>query len=70
MFGPAGVREDYRGRAIGKALLLTTLHAMAAQRYAYAVIGWAGPVEFYMKTVGAILIEGSEPSIFRGLLQG
>jgi hypothetical protein len=70
MIGPEGVREDCRGRGIGTALLLTTLHAMAAQRYAYAVIGWAGPVEFYTKTVGATLIEDSEPGIFRGPLQG
>ncbi len=38
--------------------------------YAYAVIGWAGPTEFYEKTVGATIIEGSEPGIFRGPLKG
>jgi GNAT superfamily N-acetyltransferase len=68
MFGPTGVQEDYRGRGIGKALLLACLHAMAAQRYAYAVIGWAGPTEFYSKAVGATIIEGSEPGIYRGPL--
>jgi len=68
MFGPTGVRDDYRGRGIGKALLLACLHAMAYQRYAYAVIGWVGPTEFYTKTVGATLIEGSEPGIYRGPL--
>ena len=70
MFGPTGVQEDYRGRNIGKALLLASLHAMAARRYAYAVIGWAGPTEFYAKTVGATIIEGSEPGIYRGPLIG
>ena len=68
MFGPTGVRPDYRGRGIGTALLLACLHAMKAQRYAYAVIGWAGPTTFYAKTVGATLIEGSEPGIYRGKL--
>jgi len=68
MFGPTGVQEDYRGRDIGTALLLACLHAMAARRYAYAVIGWAGPTEFYAKTVGATIIEGSEPGIYRGPL--
>jgi ribosomal protein S18 acetylase RimI-like enzyme len=68
LFGPTGVREDYRGRGIGTALLLACLHAMKAQRYAYAVIAWAGPTTFYAKTVGATLIEGSEPGVFRGRL--
>ncbi len=70
MFGPEGVRADRRGQGIGKALLLTCLHAMKAERYAYAVIGWAGPTEFYAKAVGATLIEGSEPGIYRGPLIG
>lgn len=68
MFGPEGVHEDYRGQGIGEALLLACLHAMAAERYAYAVVGWAGPVEFYAKTVGATIIPDSEPGIFRGRL--
>jgi GNAT superfamily N-acetyltransferase len=70
MFGPEGVHEAYRGRGIGKALLLACLHAMKDERYAYAVIGWAGPVEFYAKTVGATVIEGSEPGVYRGALVG
>jgi len=68
LFGPEGVHLDYRGRGIGKALLLVCMHAMAADGYAYAVISWAGPTEFYEKTVGATIIEGSEPGIFRGPL--
>lgn len=70
MFGPMGVRDDHRGRGIGTALLLTCLHAMKAERYAYAIIGWVGPTEFYANTVGATIIEGSEPGIFRGPLIG
>jgi hypothetical protein len=68
MFGPTGVREDYRHRGVGTGLLLACLHAMAAERYAYAIIGWAGAPDFYARTVGATLIEGSEPGIFRGPL--
>jgi len=68
MFGPVGVREDMRGAGIGTALLLGCLHSMAAEQYAYAVIGWAGPPDFYIKAVGATTIAGSEPGIYRGRL--
>jgi hypothetical protein len=43
---------------------------MKAEGYAYAVIGWAGPQEFYARLVGATVIEGSEPGIYRGPLTG
>jgi len=69
MFGPIGVREDRQDCGIGTALLLTCFHRMAAEGYAYAVIGWAGPVEWYARTVGATVIEGSEPGVFRGSLK-
>lgn len=52
MFGPMGVQPSHERRGIGRALLLTALHAMWAENYAYAVIGWAGPVEWYERTVG------------------
>jgi hypothetical protein len=68
MFGPEGVHTEYRERGIGKALLLACMHAMAIDGYAYAVISWAGPIEFYKNAVGATPIENSEPGIFRGPL--
>jgi ribosomal protein S18 acetylase RimI-like enzyme len=68
LFGPTGVSENYRGRGLGKALLLATLHAMREERYAYAVIYWTGPQEFYARAVGATVIEGSEPGMFDGFL--
>jgi hypothetical protein len=43
------------------------LRSMASLRelgYAYAIIGGAGPVEFYVKTLGAIPIPGSSPGIY------
>ena len=48
MFGPMGVAPEFEGKGIGKALLLTALHAMWAENYAYAVIGWAGPVDWFI----------------------
>jgi ribosomal protein S18 acetylase RimI-like enzyme len=70
MFGPVGVLPEYRGRRIGKVLLLACLHAMADDGYGYAVIPWVSSVEFYEKAVGATVIEDSEPGVFRGPLQG
>lgn len=68
-FGPTGVVEAARGRGIGKALLLTCLHAMRWHGYAYAVIGSAGPVEFYERTVGAMVIPDSSPGIYRNYVR-
>jgi GNAT superfamily N-acetyltransferase len=67
-FGPTGVNEDLQGRGIGKALLLACLWGLRELGYVYAIIGRAGPVEFYQKTVGATLIPDSDPGIYRNLL--
>lgn len=67
-FGPTGVAEQSRGKGIGRALLLSCLHAMRANGYAYAIIGGVGPADYYAKAVGATSIEGSSPGIYdRGL---
>lgn len=67
-FGPEGVAPAERGRGIGRALLLAALHAQRAQGYAYAIIGGAGPAEFYARTAGAVAIAGSTPGIYGGML--
>ena len=69
-FGPTGVATDARGRGIGAALLLSCLHAMAGLGYGYAIIGGVGPAAFYEKAVGAVMIEGSKPGIYRDFLGG
>lgn len=68
-FGPTGVDKTYRGKGIGKALLLVSLHDMRAQGYGYAIIGAAGPTEFYEKSVGAVAIPDSWPGVYDGLLR-
>ena len=68
-FGPTGVTPEARGKGIGKALLLASLYALRELGYVYGIIGAAGPVEFYQKTVGAIVIPGSEPGIYTDLLK-
>lgn len=67
-FGPTGVAENQRGLGIGKSLLLACMNAMYADGYGYAIIGGAGPEEYYAKTVGAIRIEDSIPGIYKGIL--
>ena len=67
-FGPTGVAEAERGRGIGKALLMACLDAMYGAGYGYAIIGAAGPTEFYTKCVGATSIEGSWPGIYKGMI--
>ena len=37
--------------------------------YGYAIVGWAGPADFFTKTVSATVIEGSEPGIYKNMLK-
>jgi len=67
-FGPTGVDPNARKSGIGKALLFACLEDMRQQGFGYAIIGGVGPAEFYVKAVGAVAIEGSEPGVYRGLL--
>jgi len=67
-FGPTGVTGIKRGIGIGKALFLACMHAMAANGYAYAIIGGVGPADFYAKTAGAVIIKDSSPGIYRDQL--
>jgi predicted N-acetyltransferase YhbS len=69
MFGPTGVAPTERKRGIGKVLLWQCLSTMAAKGYAYAIIAGVGPADFYSRTVGATLIEGSDPGIYRNFLR-
>jgi GNAT superfamily N-acetyltransferase len=68
-YGPGGVDEMYRGRGIGKALLLACLLDMKSKGYGYAIIGNAGPTGFYGKMVGAVDIPDSTPGIYKGMLR-
>ncbi len=68
LFGPTGVSDTARGRGIGASLLLASLHAMHEQGYAYAVIGAAGPIRFYQRVVGGLVIPDSWPGLYEGML--
>ena len=51
-FGPELVHPQQRAAGHRPALLLAALHAMRAEGYAYAIIGWASSVDFYRRAVG------------------
>lgn len=61
-FGPTGVSERYRGKGIGKALLLKCLVSMRNEGYGYAIIGGVEPNNwaFYEKACGANTIQNSK----------
>ena len=68
-FGPIGVLESERKTGVGSALLIRTLKQMYFDGYGYAIIGWAGSVEFFKKTVGAIEVPDSDESIYKNMLK-
>jgi len=45
--GPSGVLENQQEGGISTALMMSCLHAMAAEDCVHAVIGWAGMTEGY-----------------------
>jgi hypothetical protein len=49
--------------------LLASLWGLREMGYVYGIIGNAGPVHFYQKTVGAIVIPDSEPGIYANALK-
>lgn len=69
-FGPIGVLETYRGKNIGKELLLHALYAMREEGYAYGIIGWSSEknAPFYEKAANATEIENSFPGIYRNAI--
>lgn len=69
-FGPTGVIPTMQGRGVGNALLLASLWGLREMGYAYGIIGRAGPIEFYERTVGAVVIADSDPGIYTDLLPG
>jgi predicted N-acetyltransferase YhbS len=68
-FGPTGVIHKLQSRGIGKALLLACLWGLREMGYVYAIIGRAGPIEFYERAVGAVAIPDSDPGIYADLLE-
>lgn len=69
-FGPLGVMESERRKGIGKALLIRSMFGLRELGYAYAIIGGAAPIDWFVKTLGAIPIPGSSPGIYPRKISG
>jgi mycothiol synthase len=52
-FGPTGTHPDYRQRGIGGVLLKYCLRDLRERGETLCEIGWAGPLGFYARAVGA-----------------
>ncbi len=52
-FGPTGVAKAFRGRGLGRRLLLASLADLRRLGYHRAVIPWTDAIEFYRKSSGA-----------------
>ncbi len=63
-FGPTGVDEAFRGRGIGKALLLEALIGLRNKGYVYGFIGSPGPVDFYLKATPGLLLPAEWKNIY------
>lgn len=68
-YGPLGVKEGFRGKGTGKALLMACLLDMKLKGYGYAIIGAVEIVDFYKKAVGALEIPQSSPGILKSCLK-
>ncbi|TCJ01702.1 GNAT family N-acetyltransferase [Cytobacillus praedii] len=55
-FGPMGVSKSNRIKGVGTLLLHQCLREMKEIGYEYAIIGGAGPIEFYEKACHAVVI--------------
>ena len=60
IFGPMGVAPSWRGRQVGRILARRALESMKSRGLARAVVAAVGPVEFYERCCGAVVVERLE----------
>ncbi|WP_373399846.1 hypothetical protein V8V91_09505 [Algoriphagus halophilus] len=49
--------------------MIKSLESLREMGYIYGIIGGVGPEDFYQKTVGAKVIDGSEISVYENLIR-
>jgi N-acetylglutamate synthase-like GNAT family acetyltransferase len=54
-FGPTGVAKAFRGRGVGRDLLLASLADLRRLGYAQAIIPWTDAIEFYRRACNAVV---------------
>lgn len=52
-FGPTGTQPEFRGRGLGRVLLLRCLNDIKTLGYDQAEINWVGPITFYARACDA-----------------
>ncbi len=67
--GPIGTDPRVRGQGVGRVVLLCALRELWHLGFAYAIVGAAGPVDFFRRVAGAEVIPDSEPGPYRGILR-
>lgn len=68
--GPVGVFEAHRGKGLGRVLVLSCLQRMRQHGYGYAVVGGAGPEDFFERVCDARPIAGSGGSVYPPWVSG
>ena len=69
---PPAIRVGFLGAesaSVGRDRLDALRSGLRELGYVYAIIGSAGPIDFYERVVGAIVIPDSEPGIYVDLLK-
>ena len=67
--GPIGVNSNYQSKGIGKTLMTLCMQAMAAQGYAYAIIGNVRETVFFSRVTDVLEIPDSSPGPYDGMLK-
>ena len=63
-FGPTGVDTSCRGLGVGKALFYEAMKGLRDLGYVYAIIGAAGPVDFYLKSMKGMVLPAEWKTIY------
>lgn len=69
-FGPTAVKEEFRKKGIGKAILLRCLFSLKEMGYGYGFIGMPEPkaIAFYEKVVDGLLV-GDSSTIYKAMIE-
>lgn len=69
-FGPTAVKEEFRKKGIGKALLLRSLFSLKEMGYGYGFIGMPSKeaIPFYQKTINGVVVGENSSTIYTSMI--